>query len=207
MRRLKNMAILALCAILFVLPVVQAVGTSIPLYGVAWNHNPTVYISLQKGVDPALEDEVIDALDEWATNFRGHFILLSTPPTKKNPADITITLKKNWGNVLGSTSIRYSGSTIISATITVATKNAMGLPLDATDVFSITAHELGHALGLGHATDDGVEPIDLMYPYFDFVGSNARVYPSSLDVKAVRAIYGTNGFLGDNPNPGGTVYP
>jgi len=44
-----------------------------------------------------------------------------------------------------------------------------------------------------------------MYPSFDFMGSNnQKIYPSALDLYAVLAIYGSDGFGTPNPNPGGT---
>lgn len=91
---------------------------------------------------------------------------------------------------------------IIKVEITLATQNAFGLPLDEGDVFTIAAHQIGHAWGIGHSNDDGNEPVDLMGPSYDFMGNNnKRILPSDLDRRAVLAVYGSDGFAAPNPNP------
>jgi Matrixin len=49
-----------------------------------------------------------------------------------------------------------------------------------TDLFSVTLHELGHALGLGHSDD----PNDVMYPYYKMVPGLAAG-----DIAAIQTLY------------------
>ena len=71
--------------------------------------------------------------------------------------------------ILGSTQIKHSGETLVNAKIVVATQKAIGLPLEKPDFRNTLRHELRHALGLGHANDNGEGAKDLMHPNYDFI--------------------------------------
>ncbi len=210
----KFFIFLAILIILSFIPIssLYATSTSISYIGAAWNHNDlTVYISLQKGVDPTYRDEAIVALNDWkgllGISFSYH--LVNYTPSKKNPVDISIEIKKNTGAVLGSTKISSSSGTMNSTSITMASQNAMGKPLDRDDFKNILRHELGNAFGLGHSNDNGTPPVDLMYAYYDYTTVGYAVMPSiDLDIAALLHLYNTgNGFAGTTLTKMPTVFP
>jgi hypothetical protein len=202
---------LAVILILLLIPsTLYATATSITYIGAKWNKtSPSVYVTLQKGVDAKYKTASFDALDLWMDKLGSGFEYseMDNAPSKKNPADITINIKKNTGAVLGSTKISASGGYITGISITMACQNAMGQTLQDIDFTNILTHELGHAFGLGHANDNGDKIYDLMYPYYDFTTVGSPVEISNFDIDALHWIYGTKGFAGTNHSPIPSSYP
>jgi len=145
------------------------------------------------GGDASSRQAVVEALNEWASNVNGlQFIEVSDIKS----ADIALNFQNggsgggshNQGNGLGS--IRGSGHTDIvgetilhgtnglinNAQITIA-KTAFGSSFGTSQIKQIAMHEIGHALGIGHANFIG----DIMAPAINY----EKVTISKCDVNAV----------------------
>lgn len=100
--------------------------------------------------------------------------------------------------MLGSTQLSSSVGSLSYAKIVLASQNTMGKPLDKADFRNILRHELGHALGFGHANDNGSGEKDLMYPYYDYIEVGYDVLPSAFNDLALMHLHGNDGFGGTN---------
>ncbi len=145
------------------------------------------------GSDPPSRQAVVEALNEWASNVNG---LQFTEVSDIKSADIALNFQNegngggshNQGNGLGS--IRGSGHTDIvgetilhgtnglinNAQITIA-KKAFGSSFGTSLIKQIAMHEIGHALGIGHANFIG----DIMAPAINY----EKVAISRCDINAV----------------------
>jgi hypothetical protein len=145
------------------------------------------------GGDASSRQAVVEALNEWASKVNG---LQFTEVSDINSADITLNFQyggngggsHNQGNGLGS--IRGSGHTDIvgetilhgnnglinNAQITIA-KTAFGSSFGTILIKQIAMHEIGHALGIGHANFIG----DIMAPAINY----EKVAISRCDINAV----------------------
>jgi len=185
-----------LIAVLVAVPLVAAqTGESISYLGVKWDHEPLkVYVAMQRGTEGYRED-LLTAFEDWSSALKdasGSDAFNFAIVEDRKQADIVVRVRKNTGFILGMAIIRdlRNDGIIDKVQITLAAENALGLPLDGADFRNIARHEIGHALGLGHSTNES----DLMYEAYDFTEVGYDIYPSACDVAALLHLYFEDGF-------------
>lgn len=143
-----------------------------------WDHSPiTVYIddsNVPEHYSPTYYTQIEKAMEYWEEGGNGN--LEFTPvfkPVDSKEADIRIKWVENLENVEGApsgvagyASPRVSDGQFVRVDIVLEVGNYQGRAWrqygDAT-MLSITKHEFGHALGLGHSSNRR----DIMYPEYE----------------------------------------
>lgn len=173
-------------------------NSTIELIGKEWDHDPLkVYIHASPRFQVYVGD-VLTALNDWSNALEE----ASENPVGVNDdifdfqivnsvkdADIIIHIRGGaYAGVLGTTIIQDTNRDGYFDKVRITVK--IGLGATREDFRNVVRHEVGHALGLGHAND----PNDLMYPTYDASTVNEDKYPSTLGIKALLLIYGNDGF-------------
>lgn len=111
------------------------------------------------GWDSRYPAHVRDVFPEWsAAGFPLRFLHVVDSASADLHVHFTATLP---GRQIGvTTQYRDRHGWIVAATVTIATEGADGRAFPASLISGIARHEVGHALGLGHARDRGA----VMYP-------------------------------------------
>ncbi len=159
-----------------------------PSTSLRWNHFPlTVYIddSFIRQKNPEYVTDVIKALDGWKKTGIASFSIIYSPD-----ADISIEwvsgLKEKSTDTLGNTDIKFINISqfgiIQNAKIQLLTKSD-SRELNSNDMVNLALHEIGHALGLPHTSED-----DIMNPVLT-IPSKAIKEISSSDTNKLQKLY------------------
>lgn len=110
-----------------------------------------------------LEKAVRDAVQDWNTKFL-NLKVIEISSSSDNDADIEVQFEEGFGGmVAGATIIKYDGDGLINRATIILPKAAFyveyesevfGVQFSSQKLKEIAVHEIGHALGLGHANFD-----------------------------------------------------
>ena len=142
----------------------------------AWNGNlvDSVLTYSISGGDDVAQQTVRDAVEAWEIAVGPGTLQLTEIPSGNPKADIRVKLKNGGGMIAGQALRHFDGLFVKWVDLQISGK-AFGDPNNQATLGEIARHEMGHALGVGHATSD-----DLMDPV---VGGVATI--SACDVDGV----------------------
>jgi predicted Zn-dependent protease len=106
-----------------------------------------------RGSDSDILQAVRTAIEDWDYNIIG--LELDEINKKKKEADIEVTFENDGEEIAGQTVNNFNGFGFIDHVEMTISKSAFGRDFDTKTIEQIVKHEMGHALGLGHANFQG----------------------------------------------------
>ncbi len=105
---------------------------------------------IRNSVESEIQDAVKASIDEWNKKLDGLLILKKETSKSKSP-DIDIQFRKDNGKIGGQTVTNFDRYGFIDNVKITLSKEAFHNDIGIDMIKQISKHELGHALGLGHA--------------------------------------------------------
>lgn len=160
-----------------------------------------IVVWIENSQEEKYTNHVIDAFHAWQTNFPKLKYLIYTDKPERWDIHVKIVekhfLESKEGTVLATSNINadYSNASIESVYIVIPTSLAEGNDsehmkfnkMNDNMFYNIILHEVGHAIGLGHANENEQGMIDPMYKYIDSDEEKRSV--SKLDVMTLQRLY------------------
>ena len=176
---------------------------SIDVLGVAWaDVNLKVLVVKPSWLSKSYVDSVVKAFKAWDRSlesfgnsygypYLSKFSFYVTISSTSRPGyDITVEFSRvtaQPGGEIGEAIVAYVYGRIVSVRIILYVYTING-KLSSVDVFNIALHEIGHALGLNHASSSStINGPELMYPTYSYPKMELR--PSTLDAYALAEVY------------------
>jgi Matrixin len=125
-----------------------------------------------KNAKPETKELVISALNFWEQNIKG--IEFKEAVGSKEQTDIKISFRNDNGKVAGQTITNFDSEGFIFNIHILLAEKAFGKQLNKNLIEYIAKHEIGHALGLGHANFNESIMSSLVYHSYNEISDCER---------------------------------